>query len=91
MPGINIQNEICLPIPIIFGENVISTIDNDQNCQAKLKCAIFATDTDGVGWLGQKTWFNPPKPGLQFMALCGTVYTLSTANNTLLNFTLLAC
>ncbi len=35
--------------------------------------------TEGVGQLGQSTWFNPPKPGPQSSALCGAVCALSIA------------
>ncbi len=31
------------------------------------------------------TWFNPPKPGPQSRALCGTVCNLSIANITFTN------
>ncbi len=34
---------------------------------------------EGVRWLGPQTWFNPPNPGLQSRAICGTMCALSIA------------
>ncbi len=75
---------VCLP----FTDISIMLI---PNCTSGKDVYILATYTiNRVGQLGPYTWFNPPKPGLQSSALCGTVCIINSYS-TLLNWPLLAC